>query len=82
MAQIFNQYSFIVSAAFLLIVLGGVLFSSRQRKRAWIVLAAVAVAIGISWAAIRPEESSVGTQAALAMIGSGTPVLVEFQSPF
>ena len=83
MAQIFNQYSFLVSVVFLLVVLGAVLLSSRQKKRAWIVLAAVAVAVAISWVAIRPEASAVGSASeALAMIGTGTPVLVEFQSPF
>ena len=83
MAQIFNQYSFVISVVILLAILAVVLLRSPQRKRAWMVLLAVTAAAGLSWAAIRPSASQVASASeALAMIGTGTPVLVEFQSPF
>jgi hypothetical protein len=70
MAQIFNQYSFVFSIVILLAILA-------------VVLLAVTVAAGLSWAAIRPSASQVASPGeALAMIGTGLPVLVEFQSPF
>lgn len=83
MAQFFNQYSFVVSVIFLLAGLAIVLLRSPQRKRAWLVLLGVAIASGLSWAAIRPSASQISSAAdAMALIGSGTPVLVELQSPF
>lgn len=83
MAQFFNQYSFVVSVIFLLAALAIVLLRSPQRKRAWLVLLGVAIASGLSWAAIRPSASQISSAAdAMALIGSGTPVLVELQSPF
>jgi hypothetical protein len=83
MAQIINQYSFAISIIVLLAILAVVLLRSPQRKRAWLVLLGVAVAAALSWAAIRPTASQVNSAAeVMAVIGSGKPVLVEFQSPF
>lgn len=83
MAQIINQYSFLVSSAFLLAVLGLVLFTSPQRKRAWIILLGAAAAIALSWTAIRPAPSQLGSASdAQAQIGAGTAVLLELQSPY
>lgn len=83
MAQFINQYSFAISIIILIAVLALVLLRSPQRKRAWLVLFGVAIAAGLSWAAIRPSATQVNSAAeVMAIIGSGTPVLVEFQSPF
>jgi hypothetical protein len=83
MAQIFNQYSFLISAVFLLLVLAGVVLVSPQRKRAILVLCVGILAVFASWLVIRPASSPYASAAEVkALIGKGKPVLVEFQSPF
>ncbi len=83
MAQFFNQYSFVVSSGLLLVILGIILLRSKQRARAGLVMLAALLGVGLSWLALRPVASSYASAAEVrALIGSGKPVLIEFQSPF
>jgi len=81
--SILNQYSF------LWVALGGaglvafVLALRRAPARHWLALAGVVLGLAAAYAAIRPTPGASNAVAQLqASIGSGTPVLVELQSPY
>lgn len=81
--QILNQYSFLLAAALGLLVLAFALLRDGVRASDLIALAALALGFTAAFALLRPEASAVDdAEATLAQIGSGTPVLLEFQSPF
>ena len=83
MTQILNQYSFLISAVFLRVVLAGVVLISPQRNRAGLVLLVAAAGVVLSWLVIRPAATPYASAAeAKALVGAGKPVLIEFQSPF
>lgn len=80
--QYLNQHSFTLLALLIWIVLAGVL----RRRGGWPVLLALTVVAGAlvaTWYAVRPRPTPMGEAAAIqAQIGRGTPVLLEFQSPY
>jgi hypothetical protein len=82
--QIINQYSAIWAAIVLLAVAGFVLL---RRKPSWtkgLVLAGLALGVVLAWALLHPRQtvSNLDPTQLQASIGKGTPVLLEFQSPF
>lgn len=80
--SIVNQYSFLWIAA---IAFGGLLLLYRRRPRRELALSAGALALGclIAFLLFSPEASEPTlTSAADDVIGAGTPVLLEFQSPY
>jgi len=81
--SILNQYSF------LWVALGGaglvafVLALRRAPALQWLALAGVVLGLAAAYAAVRPTPGASNAVAQLqASIGSGTPVLVELQSPY
>lgn len=81
--SILNQYSF------LWVAIGGaglvalVLTLRRAPARQWLALAGVVLGLAAAYAAVRPTPSASYAEAELqASIGSGTPVLIELQSPY
>jgi hypothetical protein len=81
--SIVNQYSF------LWVALGGagavalVLTLRRAPARQWLALAGVVLGLAAAYAAVRPTPGASNAEAELqASIGSGTPVLIELQSPY
>lgn len=84
MASIFNQYSLLWAVIILLIVVGFFLFRKTRRPPEIIAFIVICVGLVAAWFALRPTQSLLAGDAASvqARIGAGTPVLLEFQSPF
>lgn len=83
-AQVANHYSLVWAALALLVILALVLLRNRPRGRGLIALGLIALAVLVAWLAIRPRQTPLtgDSTAVEAWIGHGTPVLLEFQSPF
>jgi hypothetical protein len=83
MRSIINQYSFIL---FGLILIGLAVYGlSRRGFRAidWILIIALIGLIAGAWLVMHPTQSQVAdANSVRAEIGSGRPVLLEFQSPY
>ena len=81
--RIFNQYSFLAAAVFLIGLLAVLANRARARQGAYLALALVVLAILVAWYFLRPTPSVLANAAEIqAQIGSGVPVLLEFQSPY
>ena len=81
--QIINQYSFLLAAVFGLVVLAFFLLRDGVKGSDLIALAALVLGFTAAFALLRPQASAVGSpEDVLAKIGSGTPVLLELQSPY
>ena len=81
--RIINQYSFLVAAVFLIGLLAVLANRTRAKQGAYLALALVVVAILVAWYFLRPTPSVLANAAEIqAQIGSGVPVLLEFQSPY
>jgi len=81
--QILNQYSFLLAAVFGLVVLAFFLLRDGVKGSDLIALAALVLGFTAAFALLRPQASAVGSpEDVLAKIGSGTPVLLELQSPY
>ena len=84
MDQLFNQYSAIwIASAFILLVIL-IIFRKKPRAGDLVALAVVTIGLGIAWMALRPTQTPLMDDARMfqEMIGAGTPVLLEFQSPY
>jgi drug/metabolite transporter (DMT)-like permease len=84
MDKLVNQYSAVVSAAFLTLVLGYFLLKKGLRWPNLLALAAILVGLFLVWLAARPTQSQQfqGVDQVQSQIGAGKPVLLEFQSPY
>jgi non-homologous end joining protein Ku len=83
MVQILNQFSFLLAAGLGLAVLAYALLRDGVKGSDLIALASLALGFTAAFALLRPRASTVGeAEAALRQIGQGTPVLLEFQSPY
>ncbi len=82
--MLLRAYSFLWVSALLLVVVAFVLFRERRGYGEWIAFGALVLALFVAWLILHPRASQLGTDAAqvVAQIGKGTPVLLEFQSPF
>jgi hypothetical protein len=83
-SQIVNQYSYLWLMLALLGVAALVLWRRGHRRSGAVIFVALALAILAGWAVIHPRETSVGAASSQvqSLIGKGTPVLLEFQSPY
>jgi len=81
--QIVNQYSFLLVATFGLATLAFILLRDGVKGSDLIALASLALGFTAAFAILRPRASAAAdTEAVLAEIGAGTPVLLELQSPY
>ena len=81
--RILNQFSFLAAAVFLIGLLAVLANRARAKQAAYLALALVAVAILVAWYFLRPTPSVLANTTEIqAQIGSGVPVLLEFQSPY
>jgi hypothetical protein len=80
---IVNQYSFLIVALLSLIALGLFLLRDGLTGSDAISLAALLIGFGIAFVLLSPGKSAVaGLKKIEEAIGSGTPVLLEYQSPY
>jgi drug/metabolite transporter (DMT)-like permease len=82
--QIFNQYSAVWMAALLVAVVGFLLLRRKPGWPQWLAFGALVLGLVTAWVILHPRQSASGLDAAQvqAGIGRGTPVLLEFQSPY
>ena len=81
--EFFNQYSFTVVAGTLIILFAYFIFRREIGQRQIISLIALIIGFFLAYSFFNPGESSTGgTERLTDAIGSGVPVLLEFQSPY
>jgi len=81
--SILNQYSFVFFILLLLGILAIVLFRKGVQKRKIAIYASVVVGLIAIWFMIKPSQNlSISQDQTQTLIGSGLPVLLEFQSPY
>jgi glucan phosphoethanolaminetransferase (alkaline phosphatase superfamily) len=81
---IFNQYSAVWIAAFLVVIAGIILLRRRPKWPQFLVFGILVLGLVAAWIFLHPRQSAQVIDAAQvqASIGQGTPVLLEFQSPY
>lgn len=79
----FNQHSFTLSALVLIIILSVLLFRDGVQPNDFIALGALILGFTAAFMLFRPGESTFDEADELvAVIGQGTPILLEFQSNY
>ena len=84
MSPLINQYSALwIAAAFLLLA---ILFIFRQKPKIsdLVALGVVIAGLALAWIFLHPTQTPLmdSSKKVQEMIGQGTPVLLEFQSPY
>ncbi len=84
MTTFFNQYSFLLLAIGLLIVAGIILLTRKPKWNDYLAFGVIAGALLLAWVILHPHQTPLMDDAKMVqeMIGAGTPVLLEFQSPY
>ena len=84
MNLIANQYSFLTGAVALIVVAGLILLSNKPRWNDYLAFGAIAIGLFTTWTIAHPRQTPLmeDAKAVEELIGSGTPVLLEFQSPY
>ncbi len=84
MEEIYNHYSFLWIAIALTIVAGLVLLTNRPRPRDFLSFGVIVTGLLVAWLILHPRQTDLmsDAKAVQATIGLGTPVLLEFQSPY
>jgi amino acid transporter len=82
--KFFNQYSAVWMAALLLVIVGIFLFRRKPKWPQFLTFGLFAAALLTAWIFLHPRQVAQANDAASiqASIGQGTPVLLEFQSPY
>ena len=83
MGTLINQQSFVIGAILLLSVSAFLLLRDGPKRRDFAILALLTIGLAAIWYAARPTATSIASAGQVqAQIGAGTPVLLEFQSPY
>ncbi|MGC8857469.1 MAG: thioredoxin family protein [Anaerolineae bacterium] len=84
MSAFFNQYSFLLIAAGLVIVTGLILLSRAPKWTDFLAFGVILASLVTAWIILHPRQTPLMEDARQVkeMIGAGTPVLLEFQSPY
>jgi hypothetical protein len=82
--KFFNQYSAVWMAALLLVIVGIFLFRRKPKWPQFLTFGLLAAVLVTAWIFLHPRQVAQANDAASiqASIGRGTPVLLEFQSPY
>jgi hypothetical protein len=82
--RILNQYSFLWLAAALTIVTALIFLRRKPRWPEFLAVGVVVLGLVVAWSILHPRQTVLSGQAAEVQgsIGQGTPVLLEFQSPY
>jgi membrane protein implicated in regulation of membrane protease activity len=82
--SIFNQYSAVWIAVFLVVIAGVILLRRKPKWPQITVFSILVVVLVAAWIFLHPRQSGPAMNAAQVQesIGQGTPVLLEFQSPY
>lgn len=84
MEEIYNYYSFLWIALALTLVAGLVLLTNKPRIRDFVSFGVIVAGLAVAWLVLHPRQTVLASDAKLVQsrIGAGTPVLLEFQSPY
>ncbi len=84
MAELYNHYSFLWIAAGLTVVAGLVLLTHKPRVRDFVSFGVIVAGLATAWLVLHPHQTPLmqDAKSVQALIGAGTPVLLEFQSPY
>jgi len=84
MEAFYNHYSFLWISIGLTIAAGLVLLTQKPRTRDYIAFGVIVGGLLTVWIILHPHQTPLmnDAKAVQAVIGAGTPVLLEFQSPF
>ena len=84
MEQLYNHYSFLWIAVGLTLVAGLVLLTNKPRLRDFISFGVIVAGLLVAWLILHPSPTPLmqDARSVQEMIGTGTPVLLEFQSPY
>ncbi|MBI5354197.1 MAG: hypothetical protein HZB50_16255 [Chloroflexi bacterium] len=79
-----NQYSFIIASIFLILVAGLILLRNQPKLKDFLAFGMIVMGFVIAWVMLHPHQTPLmgNAKAVSEMIGNGTPVLLEFQSPY
>ncbi len=81
--SLINHYSILWGFAFILALSAFFLLRGERTCQKYITLVVISILLVGAWFAIRPKSGSTESADALrAVIGQGTPVFVELQSPY
>jgi hypothetical protein len=82
--RIFNQYSAVWIAAFLVAMAGVILLRRSPKWPQFLAFGVLVLGLLGAWILLHPLQTAQVNNAAQvqASIGQGTPVLLEFQSPY
>jgi len=84
MILLFRLYSFVFIAFGLLIVAGLILLTNKPKWNDYLAFGVIFTGLVTAWVILHPTQTPLMDDAKMvrAMIGAGTPVLLEFQSPY
>jgi len=84
MTTFINQYSFLLLAVGLTVLAGVILLTRRPRWNDYLAFAAILTGLVLAWVILHPRQTPLMDDAieVREMIGAGTPVLLEYQSPY
>ncbi|HEY6073215.1 MAG TPA: thioredoxin family protein [Anaerolineales bacterium] len=79
-----NQYSFVLLAIGLILMAGLVLLTRKPRWNDYLAFAVLTIGLFGAWVILHPRQTPLMDDARMVreMIGAGTPVLLEYQSPY
>jgi len=84
MFKLFNQYSYIWIVGLLVSILGLLFYRHGSKWLACLMLCSIGFGLILAWLGLHPRQTKLlsGAAQVRASIGSGKPVLLEFQSPY
>ena len=84
MGSILRQYSFVLAALAVFAVAAIILLSRKPRWQEFLSLGVIGAGLIAAWVTLHPVQTPLmeNAEKVRGMIGQGTPVLLEFQSPF
>ncbi len=84
MGSLANQYSFLLIASALTLVVGLVLLSNKPKWSVYLAFVVIVTGLFTAWIVMHPRQTPLMDDAQMVkdMIGAGKPVLLEFQSPY
>ena len=79
-----GPYSFVVLELILAVVVGLVLLTNKPRWKDYLAFSVIVAGLSTAWIVLHPRQTPLmeAANSVQEMIGAGTPVLLEFQSPY
>lgn len=79
-----NEYSFLTIAVTFAVITGIILLTNKPKWNDYLAYGVILAGLVVAWSILHPRQTPLmdDAQRVQAMIGTGTPVLLEFQSPY